>query len=80
MSITFCISEVDAKTKWCPFVGMTRFNHQSEECIASACMAWRWVGTHISDGQDGLTPSNDTHGYCGLAGDPTGARAAKAGP
>jgi hypothetical protein len=29
-------------------------------CIASACMAWRWVGTKSHKSANG-------HGYCGLA-------------
>lgn len=39
-------------------------------CIASDCMAWRWAMTNINDGEGGLTPSGDTHGYCGLTRGP----------
>ena len=31
-------------------------------CIASECMAWRWV--------DRMCPENKEQGYCGLAGKP----------
>ena len=37
--------------------------------IASDYIAWRWIDTNIKDG-DGTKPSGDTHGYCGLAGNP----------
>ena len=39
-------------------------------CIASECMAWRWVETNINNKDGDLVPSDDTHGYCGLAGKP----------
>lgn len=44
-------------------------------CLGSGCMAWRWVETHVpgpmkDDGAADLVPSSNTHGYCGLAGDP----------
>lgn len=40
-------------------------------CCGSECMAWRFARTHISppDGGD-MVQSDDTHGYCGLAGVP----------
>lgn len=61
--------ENEAKEKWCPFTRVgskmphspTPANNRvpsgienGSRCIASACMAWRWVG--------------EGHGYCGLAG------------
>jgi hypothetical protein len=81
----FCISEEDAKTKWCPFarasnnsddISGTTINRNFKgkpdidcACLASGCMAWRWVDTHIKDDSGNLTVlSGDTHGYCGLAG------------
>lgn len=71
MSIQFCVSEKEAQTtKLCcvngPQSSCTAF------CAGSACMAWRWVETHIDDGggRGELVPSTDTHGYCGLAGPP----------
>ena len=40
-------------------------------CIGAACMAWRYGSTHINNpsGEDMLR-SDDTHGFCGLAGVP----------
>lgn len=71
------ISDVAARTKWCPFVrhsrkiggGTNRSAPNGEtqvepynSCLGSHCMAWRFVG-------DG--PLDDpAFGYCGLAGKP----------
>ena len=77
-------SEETARKKWCPFVrratqladNSVSSNREWEseagyDCIASDCMAWRWVETHIKDeGGDLTVMSGDTHGYCGLAGVP----------
>jgi hypothetical protein len=38
-------------------------------CIGPKCMAWRFVERYIEDGRE-MVPSDDTHGYCGLAGTP----------
>lgn len=38
--------------------GQSQITEQTQ-CIASECMAWRWV-----------TPNIETFGYCGLAGKP----------
>jgi hypothetical protein len=40
----------EAKTKWCPFAGLPRFTHQSEECVGAACMAWEWRRQEYVDG------------------------------
>lgn len=40
------------------------FNHST--CLASRCMAWRWINPPIHEGQVMKNPS----GYCGLAGKP----------
>jgi hypothetical protein len=39
-------------------------------CIASQCMAWRWVRTNVRDPDGGnfTLPCDDQFGYCGLAG------------
>lgn len=64
------MTESEAKTKWCPFARIAHVSgatansraHNdpdlSQDCIGSACMAWRW--NHERGG-----------GYCGLAGAPT---------
>ena len=82
----FSHREGDAKTKWCPFAravsrignGEHVINRSSGDinvgvnCVASACMAWRWVETHIDDPAGGseMILSGDTHGFCGMAVDP----------
>jgi len=70
------MTEDEAKTKWCPFVRIVSVNHVLEAirfmdedneintaCIASECMAWRFLP---------CDPDTDDvpHGYCGLAGKP----------
>ena len=78
---TFCHSAEDAKLMWCPFVRIgddtlaatNRPSSAGYQCVAGGCMAWRWVETHVEDpdGKFGeLIQSGNTHGYCGLAGDP----------
>lgn len=66
----FCVSEMDAKMVTCPLSIPTAVR---APCEGSRCMAWRWVETHIKnpDAPAGdLIYSDDTHGYCGIAGDP----------
>lgn len=82
------MTEDEAKTKWCPFVRLTASqgewhtnregpkSHLSQEghacCIASACMAWRWVREEVSGRDaDGFGYIRVVSGgYCGLAGAP----------
>ena len=65
------MTEDEAKTKWCPHVRFTSNDERMYDnrpsrhpdtacCIASDCMAWRWVNPH----------SEAPDGYCGLAGRP----------
>lgn len=68
MAYSFCISEKEALRKICLLPSA-----YGSTCIGSRCMAWRWVETHINnpDAPEGdLITSGDTHGYCGLAGEP----------
>jgi hypothetical protein len=67
MDYQFCVSVKDAENnKWCPFAPS-----RSDKCISFSCMAWRWVETYIKDENGDLNVlSGDTHGICGLAGDP----------
>lgn len=63
----FCESLESAKQKYCPYT----FNRQPRTCVADRCMAWRWVRTYIESPANPLgefVESDDTHGYCGLAG------------
>ena len=85
------MTEDEAKQKWCPFARVSSLvdgethpaanrlqtlDHEVVSyCIASDCMAWRWVGSH----HDGTPPTISTDenenrklikGYCGLAGKP----------
>lgn len=40
-------------------------------CQGASCMAWRWALTHIKPPKGGnLVSSDDTHGFCGMAGVP----------
>lgn len=83
------MTEDEAKTKWCPHVRglaasvgaapnrtLDGSRHRSADCIASACMAWRWdtdAWTLAFDDKGPLTRRKDfdePQGYCGLAGRP----------
>jgi hypothetical protein len=65
--MTDLLTEDEAKAKWCPLAGTPRFTHQSEECVGSACMAWR---AGVWDHQRNLKPEDRTPGvgYCGAFG------------
>lgn len=87
------MTEKDAKTKWCSH---TRVGEQasgaaenrpdgSYNCIASACMAWRWAEERNAEVEaefEASCPSGASMGcevvgpqpvgYCGLAGKPEG--------
>ncbi len=59
----------------------TRFS-QTASCIASECMAWRWIDQQTlltavewvqadpTRNLEDFKPRNPTNGYCGLAGKP----------
>lgn len=80
------LTEEEAKTKWCPFVRMVDLRESDDtfnrvgppaalNCIASACMAWRWVMSpgerrRHPNGTDWIIerePQPTTLGFCGLA-------------
>jgi hypothetical protein len=76
--------EEEARSKACPFgntfnASATIGADANEEerrlkipcCIASACMAWRWVREdYESSPKVWVTAYSTTNGYCGLAGTP----------
>lgn len=59
------MTEEEAKTKWCHQTKRdveTSAELGTIRCIASGCMAWRWVV------KDDIT--DEPPGFCGLAGKP----------
>ncbi len=61
------VTEEQAKTKLCqetlqPIATADRVAHEGQNCVASACMAWRW-------GQN-ADRSLTKVGYCGKGGRP----------
>ena len=73
-------TEGQAKKKWCPFQNgrhgpverPVAKGGKWDRCIASECMAWRWLkikGKAVPSGEETVTISKDI-GYCGLAGNP----------
>ena len=65
------MTEDEAKTKWCPHAGDSRMNVRSENCLGSACMAWRWTKdiSNLSEIEKARQLIK-VHGYCGKAGKP----------
>lgn len=82
-------TEDEARTKWCPFArapfftdapGYPAVNRQAAggsdlscSCVASLCMAWRWVHGDPKDAKSKggiMLPPSQWPGYCGLAGGP----------
>lgn len=67
------MTEREAQQRWCPMTqviarsdvaGLTATGRDgTQNCIGSACMAWRWSA-------DTLTRKSDDAGFCGLAGKP----------
>lgn len=84
-----------AREVWCPFgrvsdqpdgvggaaAAINRQGKLGTNCLANACMAWRWAGWRIREGEmSPILPNPDVDnrvgarlGYCGLAGKPDGA-------
>ena len=83
-------TEAEAREKWCPearwaedaMPGANRWGGHTRppecRCIASNCMAWRWVRpSGLAPASHGLAPASrrieeptPTQGYCGAFGKP----------
>ena len=79
-------TEAEAKTKWCPHAVAShtdpRRGFRKEDggewpvepnhpCIASMCMAWRWVNkAGYTINIDGVEQAIPQRGHCGLSGKP----------
>jgi hypothetical protein len=68
MAYEFCTSEEIAKTRMCP-LSITQ-KPSPFSCGGSQCMAWRWVEEYVTSTAGQSVLSGDTHGYCGMAGQP----------
>ncbi len=75
------MTEDEAEKKWCPYAFAAspygvklRKNVDGEEsrCISSGCMMWRLTKDFyiedISNLNSGIYKTDETKGYCGLAG------------
>jgi hypothetical protein len=77
------LTEEQAHTKICPHIrlGVPNYDMHNDQvgityvpdcCIASKCMAWRWVSQlsrHV-EGDRQIENIRNEVGYCGLAGKP----------
>lgn len=81
MPLKILIEEARARDKICPLsfgvheirtgegVGLREGGPWN--CHGAGCMAWRWARTHINNPASGdMMMSDDTHGFCGMAGNP----------
>lgn len=77
------MTEDEALDKWCPHSRRYHSNGsynrtenqwnlpESTNCVASKCMAWRWVKDPLVEfvaNDKTITGKTSEHGYCGLAG------------
>ena len=64
------MTEDEANRKWCPHANEISRNSNNASCIASHCMAWRWIQDELVAFAAGekTVVSAGKHGYCGLAG------------
>ena len=67
MPMPVLVEEKKSGEKTCP---LTMSGEGSFGCVGAQCMAWRFARTHIKGPDGEMEPSDDTHGYCGLAGVP----------
>lgn len=66
------MTEDEAKLKWCPMARKPGdktppLNPAFTDCIASACMAWRWKTEPMAYPDNGKQVATD-RGYCGAFG------------
>lgn len=72
------MTEEEAKAKWCPATMSSPAIYAPTgeglhapgpfQCLASACMAWRWA--YDSEGYPILASNSEKKGFCGMAGRP----------
>lgn len=86
MPLRILVEEAKAREKICPLSFGVQELRTSEgvglreggpwNCQGDGCMAWRWAKTNVKDPTTlRLVTSEDTYGFCGLAGVPNGAHA-----
>ena len=81
------MTERQARSKWCPHARQSTnefptYNRSeggkaidSCNCVASDCMAWRWVRVRDDEGSEdgGAVILTQTYGFCGAFGKPEAA-------
>jgi hypothetical protein len=69
MAMPIYIEEARASFNVCPLtIGK---DGQPIGCLGKTCAAWRFATTHVKNPHSGdMARSDDTHGYCGMAGVP----------
>ena len=70
------LTNKEAWKKWCHVVfANAHTDDDSDRCIASECMAWRWEWYDEDDPNE-----HSEMGFCGLAGNPWGSSTGNAAP
>ena len=65
------LTEDEASKVTCPETLINHGDSESQNCIGSRCMAWRWCGERWERNKAGeRIRAKDDLGYCGIAGKP----------